>query len=640
MQKSFGGFRTAYLEARRAHDSLVGAAKRTYYTKRINDSSNLNKTLWRIVSELTVQQHKASNMNVRFDGVMIEDPELIADKFNDFLVDIPHRLVNSIEGPSLSSGDIGAEIPIGGSSMFLRPTDEEEVLRVTLHRLKSAHSSGFDEVPAHIIKKCAHFIAAPISDIVNCSFSEGIFPDLMKSLCVSLIHKKGDTAEPSNYRPISLSSNFAKIFEYLMLQRLMDFLDAGDILDPSQHGFRGGCSTQTALCSLYEQIVDALDGGLCAMALFCDLSRAFDCVDHRILLDKMYSLGIRGLPHSWFSSYLSGREQLVEIQHFRAGEMSRHRSGSLLVDIGVPQGSVLGPILFLMYCNDLPGFVAQSGVSPVMYADDTTVLISGSDQGELQTRADGVVRGLSAWFSRNKLYINPDKTNFSIYRTRQQRNPPEVDASIGSRAIKCTASQRFLGVILDETLSFSDHCTSLMRALTGRCYQLRVLKTVLDVPLLLNIYYGQIQSLLSYGILLWGNSPHMKDVFLAQKRIVRVIVGVPPWVSCRPLFKKLRILPLASLFMLELLYYVHCHRLAFAVNASVHGYETRSRLHLHLPPRRLRLSLNAFSSLGLRLYNHIPQEYKDLQNCRRFKQDIKKCLLDGCFYSVDEFFGS
>lgn len=639
LQKSFPEFRGLYLQQKCVHRQLIIGSKRAYYANKIYSSSNVNKTLWDVVSELTSNKPRViKNLAVKFNGDLVDDPSTISERFNDFLLEVPHKLVNTVRGLTTSS-DSMFDVPVNNSTMFLFPTDWHEIHNIITARLRLSCSPGPDEVPVFLIKRAASFLAAPLAHIINSSFSEGVFPSALKLSHVSLMHKKGDVTEPNNYRPISLGSVFSKIFEYAMHERLVVFLDKCDLITSSQHGFRRGLSTTSALLSFYKNLVENLEAGRCPAALFCDLSRAFDCVSHDLLLNKMFNMGVRGSSREWFSSYLNNRQQCVKLYHVQDNYRRRFTSTPKQVDMGVPQGSILGPLLFLVYCNDLPQFLKSDCVETFMYADDTTILFSRGGRAELQHQVNETVTKLHDWFVNNLLYVNPVKTNLMVFHVRQQLNPPAVSAVINGETIRPSGSTKFLGITFGETLAFGEHCGNLVKILNSRSYQMRTLKYILDKRYLINIYCAQIQSRLLYGILIWGNSSHAADVFIAQKRVIRAISGITSRVSCREFFKSLRILTLPSLFMLELLCCVHVRCGDLRRNCDVHDYNTRNRSQLHLPTRRLEISLSTYDSLGLRLYNLLPDSFKTITVKKTFRDTLRELFLQHCFYSVEEFLG-
>lgn len=226
------------------------------------------------------------------------------------------------------------------------------------------------------------------------------------------------------------------------------------------------------------------------------------------------------------------------------------------------------------------------------------------------------------------------------FHTRQNSNVPNLNIKINDCNIEKDGCTTFLGIVFDNNLTFSNHCSKLTSTLHSKCFQIRTLKKVLDMSGLLLFYFGEIHSRLSYGITIWGSSSTAHDVFVAQKRIIRCMVGVPQIHSCRNLFQRYGILPLPSIYILELLLYVYKNQHKFDKKETIHSYNTRDKTNFHVPFKHLNISSKAHNILGLKLYNHLPLFYKNIKNALVFKKHIKKYLLKICAYSVQEYLDS
>lgn len=381
--------------------------------------------------------------------------------------------------------------------------------------------------------------------------------------------------------------------------------------------------------------MESLERGESPAGVFCDLSKAFDCVHHGKLLSKLFRYGIRGVPHSWLTSYLTDRRQYVLLKHHDdSNHIGTFRSGTSTVNVGVPQGSVIGPILFILYVND---FCSSLDSHVTMYADDTSLLVSDGDLRNFQAKMDDMALRVSGWFSHNYLYLNANKTNYVIFHTRQRFAVPKITAVLNDVVLAKGDSASFLGVIFDETLSFHDHCEVLTKKLDSRCYQLRALRSVLSTKDLINCYYALVHSLLTYGIAIWGSSASCPDVFLAQKRIIRCIAGVKPTHSCRGLFSSYRILTVPAIYIYELVTYVFQRLDCLDRRESVHSHDTRRKRNLLVPFRHLHLTANTPSCLGVKLFNLLPNCCKEADKVHVFKRRVKCLLTDLCCYSIDEY---
>uniref|UniRef100_A0A1B6KEM6 Reverse transcriptase domain-containing protein n=1 Tax=Graphocephala atropunctata TaxID=36148 RepID=A0A1B6KEM6_9HEMI len=291
------------------------------------------------------------------DGEVLQDPKKIANPFNSFFATVAER---TLKPNNLNNGLLNIYNPpnMTNSSLNLRPATETDVKKA-INSLKPKTSSGIDEISAKLIKTCKHELTKPLTALINKSLQQGIFPTMLKTAKVYPKHKSGSTNDLMNYRPISLISTFSKIYEKIVLDRLLSYLEQNNLMTNQQHGFLKGRSTTTALIQLTEYIIDQLDNGHAVTSLFLDLSKAFDCLNHDQLLNKMKSLGINGKAGEWFHSYLSDRQQTVEIQHEEQNKRQKFYSDMTSIARGVPQGSVLGPVLFLLLTNDLPDYLKE-----------------------------------------------------------------------------------------------------------------------------------------------------------------------------------------------------------------------------------------------------------------------------------------
>ena len=279
---------------------------------------------------------------------------------------------------------------VSPKSIFLSPTTEEELLDIT-SEIKPSTSCGIDGISPSILKQVMPNIVKPVMYIFNLSMSTGIVPSQLKVARVIPIFKSGDSHSFNNYRPISILPALSKILEKLVYSRIIVFVNKHNILTPAQFGFRPKHSTYMAINELYDKITSALDHKLCTVGNFLDLSKAFDTLNHKILINKLNSYGIRGIASAWIENYLDNRKQFVEF--------NQHHSSTLSILCGVPQGSILGPLLFLLYINDLPQ--CSPNLQFIMFVDDTNIIYSDKDYKSLESTLNNELNHISNWFKLN-----------------------------------------------------------------------------------------------------------------------------------------------------------------------------------------------------------------------------------------------
>lgn len=341
-----------------------------------------------------------------------------------------------------------------------------------------------------------------------------------------------------------------------------------------------------------------------------DLSKALDCVSHDRLIVKLDMCGVRGLPLALLNSYVSNRKQCVSGLNENSEFINIHH--------GVPQGSVLGPLLYLIYVNDFSQHM--SSTKHVLFADDTTLLCSHNNIETLKLMSLEKEALAQNWFTCNRLKLNHDKTQRLI---------------ISSNNSLCNGDNvKLLGIHIDDKLNWNAHTEHLVRKLSSINFLLRKLQPILDTAVLKNSYFALFHSHLCYAVTVWGNSYNSIRVFRQQKKAIRIITSSKSRDHCRPLFLELNIMPLPSLFIYFSLIIIHERVSTLPKNADIHEHATRSAGSLRLP--RFRLEMSSKNSLNLNLYNHLPNNLKML-NQSSFKRRVKRIMLRHCFYSVDEY---
>lgn len=423
LNKVFPDLKNLYLQAKKKHSMLIKNTKKSFYQNLISESNNNTKALWSVVNQLSNRNNVNRNLRIKHDNNTVSDHKDIAKKFNKFFVETVYNLRNNI--PKIDYND---KIGIFRDSMFLFPFTHEELHRLIKRKLKSKKSCGVDDVSSFLVLLSLDHICKPLVHIVNFSFEQAIFPNTLKINKIIPVYKKGDPEDLKNYRPIALSSVFSKILEYAFLERLLPFLDKHDILVKNQFGFRPKRCTIDAIYEFLKDVVDYIESGTCPVGIFCDLSRAFDCVDRNILLGKLYKYGLRGNPLNWISSFLTDRRQYVSVMPFGESSHCDVRSEIINNDVGVPQGSILGPILFILYINDIMNAVEDK---VYLYADDATVIITSKTETTLGDNIQSSLNLLRRWFNMNFLHINESKTTFTIFRNIN-KNIDEINVKLNN----------------------------------------------------------------------------------------------------------------------------------------------------------------------------------------------------------------
>jgi len=547
--------RLAYTQFRNCYNTTIRAAKKSYYERQFQlHKSNLKKT-WSLLKE-TINQKSNKNSGIgclSINGHEVTDPTLIAESLNNFFITAASDIVNNIpptdQGPEPPMLD---DIPL--LSFTDSPVTHSEVLNV-ISSLQNKTSTDFSGLSVHFIKQCSYEIARPFQHIVNLSLQNSVVPTQMKIAKIVPIHKGGSGGSMDNYRPISLLSCFSKILEKLVCNRLCSFLETHNILSGAQFGFRPGHSTIHPMMHFVNHVSTALNNKEHTIAIFCDLRKAFDSCDHKILLRKLSSIGIRGAALNWFRDYLSNRKQYVSVN----GANSALRS----VLLGVPQGSILGPILFLIYINDLP---LSSLLKSFLFADDTALTDSGPNLPELVKSVNAEFHKICTYFRANRLALHPQKTQFMLFSNSRDakesnisifvnnNNPGEdsADLCIPIQRVSSTSPTpaiKYLGVYFDCDLNFKFHIRFICGKISRALYILRTCKNILSPKALKTLYYSLVHCHLIYGNQIWSSASSgvISELFRKQKAAIRVITNSRYNQHTEPLFKAANILPLPKL---------------------------------------------------------------------------------------------
>lgn len=395
--------------------------------------------------------------------------------------------------------------------------------------------------------------------------------------------------------------------------QLDGYLERGDLLNSAQFGFRRGRSTSGAIIRLIRLISDGFEDGKFVGSLFCDLSKAFDCVSHKILLGKLQKYRFSQEAVKFFESYLTDRRVQVHI--------GDSKSDFSTITRGVPQGSILGPTLFILYINDLVDSLPDANC--ILYADDTTVLTVDKHLSGLINRERDTLLRAEAWFAANDLLLNPEKTQRVVFALR-----PHSEDSLNSA--------KFLGVFVDRKLTWDTHTECLAKRMASSVYALRNLARFVSGSVLLTAYHALIHCHIDYALIVWGNASGADRVFGIQRRAIRVLAGLGYREDCRSSFSRLKILTLPSAYILQCMLYVRANLGEYTTHSEVHDYRTRNRDDIYVDFQRLNTSKYGINYDGPRFFNQLPVEIKMLP-IKIFKKTVKSNLLKNAYYSIGEF---
>ena len=539
-----------YKNLRKEITSLVKSSKKEYYKNLFNENSNDLRTTWRGIKSIINIKSKETigPAALRIDEEISNDPSKVANEFNSYYANVAKDLQSKIH---TVNQDFNTYLTDNHEkSFFLSPTNPYEVLDI-IDLSMNNKSTGPNSIPNFVLELMKKVIADPLSDIINLSFSTGIYINQLKLSRVAPIYKgKGDEFLPKNYRPISLLSNLNKIFEKIMHKRLYKFFEDENLFYAKQFGFRLLTSTVHSLFDLTEDIRKGIDENKFVCGIFVDLQKAFDTVDHNILLKKMEHYGIRGVANKWFQSYLSNRKQYVTIQ----GIDSNIRE----VELGVPQGSVLGPLLFLIYINDLHKSIKHSTAR--LFADDTNLLIKNNSLKKLQKQINYDLRQLYNWLVANKISLNSDKTELIIFRHPNKKINFNLKIKLNGKLLLQSEHVKYLGILLDTHLNWGPHIDVLSAKLNRAAGMLSKVRHFVSEDGIRNIYFSIFSSLMTYASQIWGQfaNKHVIRIQNIQNRALRIINFSDFDAPSTPLYYKSNIMKLSDHVRFQ--NFLHVHR--------------------------------------------------------------------------------
>ena len=602
---------------------LIRSAKKAYFNDIVRENKD-TASIWRAI-----------NLFCRGDKAASTSPQFSPDCFNQHFLSIAKNLVQGQTTKAKYTRSATLQqfcenklnCANNSSTVFKIPDLSVAEVGKLIQSISNKKSSGLDGITSHILKLSLPYIVESLTFIYNLCISKGTFPQDLKNAKLIPIPKSKDLTDLNNFRPISILPVISKPLERHIHIHFLKFLEDHDLIYHHQSGFRPKHSCQSALARLTNTWLSAINENKMTGVIFLDLKKAFDLVDHNILLDKLrlYNLDYNALY--FFESYLQNRKQYV----FHHGNYSTEGT----ISYGVPQGSILGPLLFLLYINDLPLHVSSPQVQCDILADDTTLHTSDKDERVISKTLQKSLNEISNWCIANNMIIHPAKTKSMLITTRQkhQLRPQPLNLTLQSEPIEQVDQHRLLGIIIDNQLTWKPHIANLCKRIAKNVFLLSRLEHITDSFVRTLFFHAHIKSHVDYASIIWDGCAdvHLKQLNSLYKRAVKKILP-GPIPTCEK-FKRLKILPLNDqlLFNKAVLMFNILHKNApqylqvFLTNERPNPRSTRNHVLL-VPLPRIDLYKSSLSFSGAFTWNNLPSELKLSTSSNAFKCALAKYL--------------
>ena len=532
-----------------------------------------------------------------------------ANKFNTFFATVGTKIQKRL---NIETEKTNAATDLEEHFTFVEETDEN-ILKL-IDRMKNNIAVGTDEINVKLIKDTKLTIAESLRQLVNLGYKKSKFPKCMKTAIVKAIHKKGETDDPSNYRPLSILPIVSKIFERSAVNQIVQYLEEKKLLTDVQHAYRKGHSTQTCLNEIVNYIYEQNDMGNIVGIASLDLSKAFDSINHDLLLQKLSKLGLGEKSINWCKSYLTDRKQQTRFSNFT--------STMETVTSGVPQGSILGPILFICFVNDLPEVFKNCKI--MSYADDTQILVAAKKTTEIKHQIESLIQEAQQWYTRNSLLNNASKTEVMTISRRKTKEPFEINVTEDGilQKLKSKSSIKVLGIHLDHELNWNKQVNETNKRARYAARNLQRTSHLLPFKPRLILYNSLVAAHFNYGDTVWGGCgiKNKNKLQRTQNYVIKGMLGMKTTDSTVDALSKANLLSLDDKRKVHDAVYVHKALTGALPTAVCQKYQE------HQPLRKLRSTEKQVLTIpkhNTENYKNSPL-YRSIQAWNSTPTDLKK----------------
>ena len=607
---------------------LIQKEKKQSLTAKLDAAKGDPKQQHKILSTVIPKKSttRSTPTKLVYEGRTLTNSQHIADALNDHYVTIGHKTAVAIPQDDDS---IREDRPTSLSPSFTLQHTTEEIVTKKLKQINSNKASDIYKVKPAILKDLGPFLAPILTTLINRAIDENEYPDSLKLTKAIELYKSKDRTLPVNYRPISLLPIIAKLLDTIINEQLMLHLTKHNIISPTQYAFRPNSSCTLALQTIIDNITKNKAQHKPTLAIYIDLSKAYDTVSHQKLISKLQNeFNFAPETVTFFSSYFQNRHQSVHTQHAQ--------SRTQVITHGIPQGSTLSTTFFLLYINNIIQTVPSSKV--YTYADDTTLIVTTSTERELTALAQSELSSLLRYFHRNNLVPNPTKTTFSLFYPARTAQP--IRLNISNKQIEQVDKAPLLGYQIQDDLKHEATISSIIKKLQPVIQKFRYANKLLTPHTLKQQYYSLAFPHLIGNISIWGTDDpqctRLQPLIRTQKRLLRLIKHLPPRTPTKPIRDELELLSLPDLYTLRVSTEMHAyvypakpinrpeHNHHYVSPAQIHSHNTRFSQHGALHTQN---NMNNFTKQYTRIWNRLPNELRETQEKNTFKAKLKCFLL-------------
>ena len=617
----------AYKKLRNITTEKIRSRKSEYFKSTIEENKGNSSILWKKLKDVLPNKQKMIPKSiVTNDGKIFDDLTDIADAFNEHFSTIGSRMASNAPQYELEENDTyypAIDLPDGKCSL---PEITEDYVKKQILSMSVGKTTGPDGISVKMIKLACPYITRSLTYILNLSIRCGQYPSEWKHALVSPIHKGGDKCNTTNFRPISILPIISKILERWVHSVVYSYLDESNLIPSCQSGFRPLHSTETTLHDITNKCLQAMEHGKMTGTVFIDLSKAFDSVNHEILLEKLEKLNMSASVLNWFKSYLSERSQSVNLE----GNISK----ALPLNTGVPQGSILGPLLFIIYTSDLPYCIPKE-CNLFMYADDSTLTCSSSNVDEIQNNLNTALAKIYNWCARNKLTINASKTKSMLIGTKQKVHGVGLNVTIAGNSVVKVDHCKCLGVIIDESLSWGPHVEYVKKTVSCKMGMLKRIRDYVPQSSLKSLFVSLVMPSLDYCSTVWGGRyiSHVNVLNQCLKRAARMILRCEFSTPSADMFSKLNWMSFSERVEYKKAILVHkCVNKTTALymtNMFTPLTQTRvtrqsTEMSLKVPFAKKECYASSFAVTGSVIWNNLHVQLRTMTSLNSFKSELRK----------------